>query len=129
MSTALAHTSARVLEFESLRDLLRGYTSSPLGQSRIAVLAPSTDRAWIQNQQALASEIREFRRVGGRFDFFGLDDITSLVQKSRIAAATLETTEIRDVILLVDRAAEWRAISLEPPAAMRSPWTGIRSLS
>ena len=129
MSSELAHTSARVLEFESLRELLRGYASSPLGQGRIAALAPSTDRDWIQNQQSLASEIREFRRVGGRFDFSTLVDIGSLVQKSRIAGATLETTEIRDVILVVDRAAEWRAISLEPPAAMRSPWTGIRSLS
>ena len=129
MSSELAHTSARVLEFESLRDLLRGYASSPLGQGRIAALAPSTDRVWIQNQQALASEIREFRRVGGRFDFSTLIEINSLVQKSRIAGATLETTEIRDVILLVDRAAEWRAISLEPPAAMRSEWTGVRSLS
>jgi DNA mismatch repair protein MutS2 len=129
MSPQLTHTSARVLEFESLRDLLRGYSSSPLGQNRVAALAPSTDRAWIQNQQALATEIREFRRVGGRFDFSTLLDISSLVQKSRIAGATLETIEIRDVILLVDRAAEWRAISLEPPAAMRSEWTGVRSLS
>ena len=129
MSSELAHTSARVLEFESLRELLRGYASSPLGQNRIRALAPSTDRAWIQNQQSLASEIREFRRVGGHFDFSTLVDIGSLVQKSRIAGATLETTEIRDVILLVDRSAEWRAISLEPPAAMRSEWIGVRSLS
>ena len=129
MAAELAHTSSRVLEFESLRELLRGYASSPLGQNRIRALAPSTDRAWIQTQQTLAAEIREFRRVGGRFDFSTLVDISSLVQKSRIAGATLETTEIRDVILLVDRAAEWRAIAQQPPAAMRSAWTGVRSLS
>src|ERR1700739_2489935 len=129
MSSELAHTSSRVLEFESLRDLLRGYASSPLGQNRIRSLAPSTDRAWIQNQQALTAEIREFRRVGGRFDFSTLVDVGSLVQKSRIAGAILETTEIRDVILLVDRAAEWRAIAQQPPVAMRSEWTGVRLLS
>ncbi len=129
MALELAHTSSRVLEFESLRELLRGYASSPLGQGRIAGLKPSTDRDWIQNQQALAAEIREFRRVGGRFDFSTLVEIGSLVQKSRIAGATLETAEIRDVILLVDRAAEWRAIAQQPPAAMRSEWTGVRSLS
>src|ERR1700741_1554385 len=129
MSSELAHTSARVLEFESLRDLLRGYASSPLGQGRIAALAPSTDRTWIQDQQALATEIREFRRVGGRFDFSTLADIGSLVQKARIAGVALETIEIRDVILVVDRAAEWREISLHPPAAMRSEWHEVRSLS
>jgi len=129
MSSALAHSSARVLEFESLRDLLRGYASSPLGQGRIAALAPSTDRVWIESQQALSSEIREFRRVGGRFDFSALVEIGSLLEKSRIAGAALETTEIRDVILVVDRAAEWRQIALQPPAAMRSEWTNVRALS
>jgi len=63
MPPELLHTSSRLLEFESLRDLLRGYAPSPLGQTRIANLNPSTDAAWIQTQQDLATEIREFRRV------------------------------------------------------------------
>jgi DNA mismatch repair protein MutS2 len=125
----LVHTSARVLEFESLRDLLRGYASSPLGQARIAQLAASRDQGWIKNQQQLTSEVREFRRVGGRFDFSTLVDIDQLVEKSRIAGATLETTEIRDVVLVVDRAAEWREISLSPPATMKSEWQAVAQLS
>src|ERR1035438_3405511 len=129
MPSDVIHNSARVLEFDALRELLRGYASSPLGQGRIAELAPSTDRDWIQSQQNLAQEIQEFRRVGGRFDFSGLLDITLLVQESRIAGAALETTEIRDVILVVDRAAEWREIVLHPPANMRSDWRGVRALS
>ena len=129
MPDPLLHSSARVLEFDALRDLLRGYAASPLGQRRIAALAPSTDRDWIAAQQSLASEIREFRRVGGSFDFAGLIDIDELVKKSRIAGAVLETIEIRDVILVVDRAAEWRQISLHPPANMNSTWRGVRQLS
>jgi DNA mismatch repair protein MutS2 len=129
MAGELVHHSARVLEFDALRELLRGYASSPLGQERIAALAPSTDRDWIERQQELAGEIREFRRGGGRFDFSALIDIGLLVEKSRIAGAALETTEIRDVILVVDRAAEWREIALHPPANMRSDWHGVRALS
>jgi DNA mismatch repair protein MutS2 len=125
----LENSSARVLEFDHLRDLLRGYAASPLGQRRIAALAPSTDRDWIASQQELASEIREFRRVGGSFDFAGLIEIDELVKKARIAGAVLETTEIRDVILVVDRAAEWRQIALHPPANMNSDWRGVRALS
>jgi len=125
----LTHTSARVLEFDSLRDLLRGYASSPLGQGLIAHLAPSTDREWIENQQQLTTEIREFRRVGGRFDFSGLLDVTKVTEKSRIAGSALETTEIRDVLLVVDRAAEWREITLRPPAAMKSEWKAVSLLS
>jgi DNA mismatch repair protein MutS2 len=125
----LSQTSARVLEFDSLRDLLSGYASSPLAQGLIAQLAPSTDRVWIENQQQLTTDIREFRRVGGRFDFSGLLDVTKLVEKSRIEGAALETTEIRDVVLVVDRAAEWREIALNPPAAMKFEWKAVAQLS
>src|SRR5438309_6123977 len=124
----LVHTSAGVLEFESLRDLLRGYTSSPLGSGRIAPLATTTDRAWIEQQQQLTSEMREFRRVGGRFEFAELLDVGKLIEKASISGAALETTEIRDVILVVDRAAEWREIALSPPAAMKE-WTAIPLVS
>ena len=129
MAQPLAHTSAQVLEFDSLRELLRGYASSPLGQGLIAKLAPSTDRNWIDNQQQLTREIREFRRVGGSFDFSSLPHIVKLVEESRIAGAALETVAIRDVVLVVDRAAEWREIALSPPAAMKMEWTAVAQLS
>jgi DNA mismatch repair protein MutS2 len=129
MPVDLTHNSARVLEFDALRELLRGYASSPLGQERIAALAPSTASEWIENQQELASEIREFRRVGGRLDFSGLTEIGQHVEKSRIAGAALETTEIREVVLLVDRAAEWREIALHPPANMKGNRQRVRALS
>src|ERR1700691_780245 len=129
MSQPLIHNSARVLEFDALRELLRGYASSPPGHTRIGALAPSTDSAWIAEQQELTAEVREFRRVGGRFDLSGLLDITRLTEKSRIAGTALETTEIRDVLLVVDRAAEWREIALHPPANMRAEWKRISVLS
>jgi DNA mismatch repair protein MutS2 len=129
MSESLIHNSARVLEFDALRELLRGCASSPLGQARITALAPSTDSAWIAEQQELTAEVREFRRVGGRFNFSGLLDTAKLVKKSRIAGAVLETTEIRDVLLVVDRAAEWREIALHPPASMKTDWRRTRTLS
>ncbi len=89
MPTPLAHTSARVLEFESLRDLLRGYAPSPLGQVKLALLVASSDRDWIETQQGLTTEIREFRRVGGHFEFSGLLDVGQSVEKARIAGAAL----------------------------------------
>jgi DNA mismatch repair protein MutS2 len=125
----LLHSSARVLEFGAVLELLRGYASSPLGKTLIAALAPSTNHTWIESQQELTTELREFRRVGGRFEFSGLIEIGTLVEKSRIAGAALETTEIRDVVLVVDRAAEWREIALHPPASMQSEWRGVGSLS
>ena len=112
-----------------MRDLLRGYTSSDLGRTKISALAPSLDSAWIENQQKLTTEIREFRRVGGRFEFSGLTDISKLLEKSRISGAALETLEIRDVITGVDRGAEWREIAFKPPQAMKTDWSAVRQLS
>jgi DNA mismatch repair protein MutS2 len=129
MLQIVSHASLRVLEFESLRQLLRGYAQSPIGQKLISQLAPSTDRGWIETQQTLTSEIREFRRVGGTFDFAGLLEITSLLDKAKISGAALETTEIRDVVLIVDRAAEWRQIVLNPPSAMKVPFAAVVHLS
>ncbi|MGB9199238.1 MAG: endonuclease MutS2 [Terriglobales bacterium] len=125
----VAETSARLLEFESLRDLLAGYASSPLGHGLIAELGPSLDRAWIENQQTLTAEIREYRRVGGRFEFGGLPEVEQLLEKSRISGAALETTDIRDIVLIADRASEWREIVRQPPAAMRSEWKAVAALS
>ena len=125
----VTHTSSRLLEFEALRDLIAGYTSSSPGRARVADLQPSLDRAWIENQQQLTSEIREYRRVGGRFEFAGLPEVKKLIEESRIAGAALETTEIRDIVLIADRASEWRDIVRQPPAAMRSDWTAVAALS
>lgn len=123
------HTSAHLLEFDTLRDLLRGYASSPLGQRRIAELRPSLNRSWIVTQQQLTAEVREYRRVGGRFEFSGLPEVAKLLEKSRITGAALETTEIRDIVLIADRGSEWREIVRQPPAAMRSEWTAVQALS
>jgi len=125
----VTHSSSRLLEFETLRDLLAGYASSPLGQRRIAELLPSLDHAWIRTQQQLTTEIREYRRVGGRFEFVGLPEVKKLIEKSRIGGAALETTEIRDIVLVADRGAEWREIVRQPPAAMRSEWAAVIELS
>ncbi|MGD0213892.1 MAG: endonuclease MutS2, partial [Terriglobales bacterium] len=125
----VTHTSSRLLEFETLRELLTGYASSPLGQRRIAELVPSLDHAWIRTQQQLTTEIREYRRVGGRFEFAGLPEVQKLIEKSRITGAALETTDIRDIVLVADRGAEWREIVRQPPAAMRSEWVAVIELS
>jgi DNA mismatch repair protein MutS2 len=125
----MQNTSARLLEFEALRDLIAGYTSSPSGRRRVAELVPSLDHAWIRTQHQLTTEIREYRRVGGRFEFAGLPEVDKLIEKSRISGAALETHEIRDIVLVADRASEWREIVAQPPAAMRSNWSGVASLS
>src|SRR5437016_12671919 len=127
--TPLAYTTEHVLKFEPLRYLLRGYAPPPLGQAKVALLVASSDRDWIDTQHRLTTEIREFRRVGGHFEFSGLLDVGQSVEKARIAGAALETGEIRDIVLVVDRAAEWREIELNPPSAMTLEWKAVAQIS
>jgi DNA mismatch repair protein MutS2 len=119
----------RVLEFDQLRRLLAAYAASPLGQQRVSQLTPSCDRQWIERQQQLTEELRGYLRAGGRFDFHGLLDLTQLIDKSRIRGAALELLEIRDLLLVADRAAEWREIALHPTANIAENWKTVRELS
>ena len=109
--------------------MVRGCCQSELGQQAVDSLSPTTEVEWIERQQQLTAEVRNLLRAGGRFDFGGLTDPSQLVLRSRISGATLETTELRDVILLMDRAAEWRELATHPPQAMRESWPAIEELS
>ncbi len=123
------HSSEHVLEFDELRQVLALYTGSPLGHTRVMQLTPSRDRYWIERQQQLAEEVRGYLRAGGHFDFHGLLDPASLINKSRIQGAALEIVEIRDLVLVADRAAEWREIALHPPVAIQDKWQAVNELS
>ena len=123
------HSSERVLEFDQLRQLLAIYTGSPLGHERVMQLTPSCDRQWIERQQQLVAELRGYLRAGGHFDFHGLLDPTTMVNKSRIRGAALEIAEIRDLLLIADRAAEWREIALHPPVEVQDKWQALLELS
>src|SRR5512137_2773929 len=125
----LKHSSSRVLEFDHFRDVLGGYVWSPLGKARVSRLAPSSDREWIALQQRLAAETRRFLLAGGRFDFSGMFDAGQLLAKAKIAGASLEIAELRDILLVVDKAAEWREIATHPPEAVKNDWRGMNELS
>jgi DNA mismatch repair protein MutS2 len=92
-------------------------------------LTPSRDRQWIEGQQQLTEELRGYLGTGGRFDFHGLLDPGQLIDKARIAGAALEIIEIRGLLLLADRAAEWREIALHPAPAIQSRWHAVHELS
>src|SRR5271167_2629846 len=125
----IQHCSERVLEFDQLRQLLATYTGSPLGHARVVQLTPSRDREWIERHEPLTAELRGYRGTGGHFDFHGLLDPIPLLRKSRIQGVALEISEIRDLVLVADRAAEWREIALHPPVALQDKWLAVQDLS
>jgi len=92
-------------------------------------LSPLCRSAWIAEQQELAGEVREFRRVGGRFDFSALLDITKLIEKSRISGAVLETTI--SAMLCCSSTAPPSGVRLRCilPPTLRTDWRRTRALS
>ena len=125
----LNHSAARVLEFEQLRDWLRGFASSPLGKARITALEPSRDREWIAQQHQLTREVRVYLRTGARFEFSGVEDPGERLEKSRVRGAALELDEIRQILTLADRAAQWRQVGLHAPADMPEGWPTVEALT
>jgi DNA mismatch repair protein MutS2 len=108
---------------------LLGYCASELGRRRVSALSPSTELQWIARQQELADEVRRFLQAGGNFEFQGVTDSRELLKKARITGAMLEIDELRAALLLADRADEWRAIALNPPASLEGGWPAVRELS
>jgi len=129
-------TSAEVLEFEPLRQLLGRFVSSPLGRRELAKVQPHSGGARLMEDLAEAGEAIEYLRLASRpqpaargaairVDFSGLPDVEAAVHKLRIEGAGLEPKEIFDLFALLDRAAD--AKSVLAAAAERFPRLGRRA--
>ena len=129
-------TSAEILEYESLRDLLGRYVSSPPGKAELANIAPHNDTARLTADLADAAEAVEYLRSAARpqtaargaairINFAGFPDLGEAVHKLRIEGASLEGKEIFDLFGVLDRAAD--AKSVLNAVAERFPRLGARA--
>jgi DNA mismatch repair protein MutS2 len=125
----LRESSATALEWPRLRDHIAGRTSSPLGRAWILALEPCSDLAWIDQQQQRTAEVRTMLARGGSFEFHGLFDPTFMLEKARIEGAALESTEIRDLLTVVERVAAWRNLINPPANSFRHEWPSVEDLS
>ena len=130
------HTSAELLEFEPLRQLLARYLSSPLGRRELDKVQPHADRDRLLADLAEAGEAIEYLRTASRpqpasrgsairIDFGGLPDVEPAVHKLHIEGASLEPREIHELFLLLDRSAD--AKSVITAAAERFPLLSRRA--
>lgn len=105
------------LEWEQVLALIARYIGSPLGETELAKVTPSVERATIENALAEAGEAIRYLRAASapqptgqgaaiRINLNGLPDVTVLIQKLRIEGAALEPREIFDLIGFLDRAAD-----------------------
>jgi len=110
-------TSAEVLEYEPLRQLVGRYVASPPGKRELQKLAPHSDRELLERALAETAEAIVYLQTAARpqpgprgaalrIEFSGIPDTESSVSKLRIEGSGLEPREIFDLFTLLDIAAD-----------------------
>jgi DNA mismatch repair protein MutS2 len=99
----LAHTSAEMLEFPRLREMVAGYATTAPGREWTLALQPSGELGWASVEQQRVSEALRLLRAGPSFDFHGLIDPGDWLDRARIRGAVLEVDELRALSALVGR--------------------------
>ncbi|HTS46476.1 MAG TPA: Smr/MutS family protein [Bryobacteraceae bacterium] len=117
----MAHFSADLLEFESLRKVVGRFVRSQLGHAEIEKLEPHSDRAALEESLADAAEAMAYleasrhpqaagRGAAMRVAFDSIPDISAALPLLRIEGAVLEAQQILDFTRLLEQAGEIRAV-------------------
>ncbi|WP_263373557.1 endonuclease MutS2 [Granulicella aggregans] len=125
----LTETSAIALEWPRLREHIATRTTSPLGRGWVTSLEPSADLPWIETQHQRTSELRAMLATGGTFDFNGLFDPTTLLDKARIDGAALEALEILNLLNVAERVAAWRNLFTSAEATRNNGLASATSIA
>ncbi|MEX2262900.1 MAG: endonuclease MutS2 [Bryobacteraceae bacterium] len=119
-------TSAGILEFAALKELVGRYVSSPAGRAEMEKLAPDSGREAIEGALADAAEAARYvqTKAGPPLNFGSLPDLSLAVRKLHIEGAGLDPEEIVHLLQFLDLAADSK--SNLTAAAGRFPKLGER---
>ena len=125
----LAHTSAEMLEFARLREMVAGYATTAPGRDWTLALEPSGDAGWATVEQQRVSEALRLLRAGPGFDFHGLIDPGEWLDRARIHGAVLEVDELRALSSLVGRFRAFQEWQQTLSEEMREQISSLRELA
>jgi DNA mismatch repair protein MutS2 len=89
--------SFKLLEFYHLLDILKEYSTSPLGRKRCEALRPSRDLLLIQSRLAEVIELKKILETEGEIPLRGLKDIEGILNKLEVEGSTLDVQEFLDL--------------------------------
>jgi DNA mismatch repair protein MutS2 len=101
-----------ILEFDSLRTLVRRGAQTAMGRDRIGALAPLADQRQLQKALSAVAESIELRQRGTRLSFDGIADTNDSISRLKIEGAALDPLALLDLAGLCERAMEARAAVL-----------------
>ena len=85
------------LEYEKLKEILKRYTLSSLGNRRVDQLQPSCDFDAVQYQQRLCSEITTYQESVGDFSLRGIRDISTILDSVSRRGSVLHIEQLLSV--------------------------------
>ena len=106
----MSRPAEEILEFDRLRELLRGHTTSPVGHRAVDALAFLTDRAALEREFASIAEAIAYLRTGADVGLGALPDPDSWLARVGAPGAVLVPAELLDVSALADSAAALREL-------------------
>ncbi|MDE0314231.1 MAG: endonuclease MutS2 [Candidatus Poribacteria bacterium] len=90
------------LEFDKLKNLLKRYTVSELGNARVDKLAPSDSLDIVRNLLKLCTEVKTFQQQSGDIPLNGLTDIGQILRQASISGAILEPEAFLNVVKVAE---------------------------
>ena len=104
----MSRTAEDLLEFDALREILRGYTTCAPGRRAVDALAPAAGRAALESAFHLIGEAMAWLRAGRELGFGALADPAGWLEKLDAPASVLTPQELLDAASLVETAADLR---------------------
>ena len=105
----------RLLEFDKLKDIVGGASTCPPGRRAIAALAPSEDRAALEQEFALVREAIDWLTSGSDLGFASLADPEPWLSHLGVIGTVLDPGELLEAVSLMEAVAGVRqALKPEP---------------
>jgi DNA mismatch repair protein MutS2 len=133
----VSRSSEEILEFDRLRELLRGQTTSPGGRRAVDALGFRTSRAELEREFAVIAEAMAYLRAslgahlgeGTEIGFGDVADAEPWLARLGVPGAVLAATELLNVATLVDAAAWLREMFRDLAAKFPLLTERVRSLA
>ena len=106
----MGRPAEEILEFDRLRGLLRGRTTSALGRRAIEALEFRTERAHLEREFAAVREAIAYLRPGEELGFGALADPEPWLERLGLPGAVLAPAQLLDATSLVDSATSLREL-------------------
>lgn len=100
--------SLRILEFEAVKELLRGFLSGPISHGCVTALSPDDNLNGIRVSLERVREAVDFLREGSRPSLGGLEDPSPILQRLHVQGISCTAREILTVLAVMRKAQELR---------------------